>query len=193
MTQANTFPRRVFLIRTRAIEQAILKISPQFRSSSDRSGSGGPKRHDRSTAHVVAWFERRKIQETTSRISPPLPGFTAFNPGYKIFSTRLRQQRRQNAERRCSLTAASLDAARGLQSALASRRSTAALVGRLSPPNSAPGHASWGHFCLLLGGSGTILWTAFRRRSRHLSTGVIRARLSQSRVSTPAPVVMPEG
>jgi hypothetical protein len=27
----------------------------------------------------------------------------------------------------------------------------------------------------------------------HFSTGVIRARLSQSRVSTPTPVVMPEG
>ncbi len=37
-----------------------------------------------------------------------------------------------------------LDAGRAQsRSALASRRSTAALVGRLSPPNSAPGHASW--------------------------------------------------
>jgi hypothetical protein len=88
--------------------------SYRVRSSSDRFGSGGPDQSRSDTAHVA-----------------------------KSFRTRFRQQRMQNAERRCSSTAASFDAARGLQSALASRRSTAALVGRLSPPNSTSGHASW--------------------------------------------------
>jgi hypothetical protein len=155
--------RDALFLRARVFAATIPKTSPQSRPSSDRSGSGGPKHHDRA---------RRTSQNLLD--SPPAT---------------------KEAERRETLflNRRAVGAARGLQSALASRRSTAALVGRLSPPNSAPGHASWEHFCLLLGGSGTILWTAFRRRSRHLSTGVTRACLSQSRVSTPAPVIMPEG
>jgi hypothetical protein len=39
----------------------------------------------------------------------------------------------------------------------------------------------------------TILWTAFRRRPYASPRALPRARLSQSRVSTPAPVIMPEG
>jgi hypothetical protein len=41
------------LIRTRVIGKPFPKTSPQFRSSSDRSGSGGPKHHDRSAAHFT--------------------------------------------------------------------------------------------------------------------------------------------
>jgi hypothetical protein len=121
------------------------------------------------------------IGRARSRVSLCSPGAKAS------FRIRLRQKRRQNADRRCSSTAALRYGAR-----LANRARLSAFHWRLSlggchPPT---------QLQAMLPGTRrecTISWTALRRRPCISPRALPRARLSQSRVSTPAPVIMPEG
>jgi hypothetical protein len=101
---------------------------------------------------------------------------------------------KRNAEKRCSVTAVPHDTARALQGALASRRSTTAhTLGPRSPQASAPGQVSWD-----LAGRPILYGSLNReRKTSRSSTGVTRARLSQSsectsRTGRSAGQMMPE-
>jgi hypothetical protein len=176
-----------FLIRAKVMSQrfqtAITAIPIFVRSL---RAVEGRINHDRGTARV-AWIGRSEIRKTILRISSPLPSFTALYPAPNLLGS---PPAIKEAERRETLFLNRRTFQYGARLAIRARLSAFHCGSRQTVVtfwlSSRP--------CFLgRGGSARSYGPPTGAKILRCYTGVTRARLSQSRVSTPAPVIMPEG